>query len=169
MRVVRRDQIELSARLPDAEVRLDPFQPFGSGTFPWRSLASAGEGLGGDVGCGDLPARGGQPDGFRSLATAGIQRRARRQTADLAHEIRVWIDLLAGSVSVRLLPVGVPVVLVEFLCHHTSDVSRPVRPLPVIAANEAMAARGDVSPLASGRAPFVPDRAPGGDPGRARR
>jgi hypothetical protein len=55
MRVVRRHQIEPHGRIPDGQIRFNPPHAVGHLTVG-RALGGAGEGFGGDVGCGDTPA-----------------------------------------------------------------------------------------------------------------
>ncbi|GAB4004281.1 hypothetical protein GCM10029992_48730 [Glycomyces albus] len=115
VRVVGRDQVESGAGVPDAQVRLDPLDSVG--TRAGRgAFGGYGEGRGRDVGGGDAPAGRGQPDRLGARATPGIQRGARHQAADLAHEVRIR---RAGAQRARFAvpatpPVALPAVLVEF-------------------------------------------------------
>ena len=96
VRVVRHHQVEPRARLPDAQVGLDPLAPARTTPLLAAFSAARARALGGDVGCGDLPALRGEPDRLGATAAAGIQRRARHQAAGLAGEVRVGDARLRG-------------------------------------------------------------------------
>ena len=81
-----------------------------------RALGGAGEGLGGDVGRDDLPAVGGEPDRLGAGAAPGVQCRARCQAAGLTSEVRVRRVPPGSAAALGLLPVPLPVVLVESSC-----------------------------------------------------
>ena len=83
-----------------------------------RLLGRPGKGRGGDVGRRDLPAVSRQPDRLGALSAAGIQRRPGRQLAGLAGQVGVRRDSCRSRpVHVGLLPMVLPVVLVEFVRH----------------------------------------------------
>lgn len=115
MGVVSCDQVELRARFPITEVRFDPLHALGGRTSLRCALCSAGERFARDVDCSDLPALRRKPDCLGSFPTTGVERCTRRESGDLACEVWVRSDLLPVCMLVGLLPVGLPVVPVEWL------------------------------------------------------